>query len=210
MESIMADPKAIVARGYDLLAERYLERFGRSQVRNRWLQELIARVPIPARILDLGCGAGVPVALRLVQHGFDVLGVDASTRQIELARANVPAAEFIQADMTTLDFAPASFDAVAAFYSITHVPREEHAPLFNRIAAWLKPEGQFVASLGAGECAEWLGAWLGVEMFFSHYDVRAYEGLVREAGLEIERAEIVDQDDDDARFLWVIARRLAA
>ncbi|MBV9555844.1 MAG: class I SAM-dependent methyltransferase [Pseudolabrys sp.] len=197
-----------MARGYDLLADGYLVRFGRSQVRDRWLQELIARVPVPARILDLGCGAGVPVARRLVEHGFDVLGVDGSKRQIELARANVPAGEFIHADMTALEFAPASFDAVAAFYSITHVPREEHAPLFKRIAAWLRPGGQFLASLGAGECADWLGLWLGVEMFFSHYDARTYQRLIRAAGLEVQQADVVDQDNDDARFLWVVARKL--
>jgi hypothetical protein len=46
-------------------------------------------------------------------------------------------------------------------------------------------------------------------MFFSHYDANTCERLVREAGFDIERAEIVDQDDEDARFLWVIARRQA-
>jgi SAM-dependent methyltransferase len=111
----MDDPKAIVARGYDFVAETYLEQHGRSQVRDRWLDELIRRLPPRARVLDLGCGAGVPVALRLTERGFDVLGIDVSIRQIELARINVPAAEFLQADMTGVGFAPASFDAIAAF-----------------------------------------------------------------------------------------------
>jgi SAM-dependent methyltransferase len=202
----MADPKSIVSRGYDIVAESYLERFGRSQVRDRWMNELIARLPVHARVLDLGCGAGVPVALRLTEHGCDVLGVDVSIRQIGLARTNVPAAEFVQADMTTVEFAPASFDAVAAFYSITHVPRVEHAALLRRMTNWLKPGGLLVASLGSGDCADWRGGWLGVEMFFSHYDSSTNERLVCEAGLKIECAEVVNQDHDDARFLWVIAR----
>jgi cyclopropane fatty-acyl-phospholipid synthase-like methyltransferase len=121
----------------------------------------------------------------------------------------VPDAEFIHADMTAIDFSPRSFDAVAAFYSITHVPREEHASLFRRIADWLKPDGFLIASLGSAGCADWVGEWLGTEMFFSHYDANTCERLVREAGFDIERAEIVDQDDEDARFLWVIARRQA-
>ena len=44
-------------------------------------------------------------------------------------------------------------------------------------------------------------------MFFSHYDATTYQRLVCEAGLKIETAELVDQDHDDARFFWVIARR---
>jgi SAM-dependent methyltransferase len=145
----------------------------------------------------------------LVHRGHEVVGVDASARQIELARQNVPAAEFIHADMTSVDVAPASCDGVCAFYSITHVPRDEHAPLLRRIAGWLKPGGLFLASLGSGECADWRGEWLGTEMFFSHYDAATNERLVHDAGFAIEHAELVDQDDDAARFLWVIARRSA-
>jgi cyclopropane fatty-acyl-phospholipid synthase-like methyltransferase len=202
-------PKLMVAHGYDLIAKTYLECHGQSAVRDRWLRDMIARLPDAARVLDLGCGAGVPVAYRLAERGFDVVGVDGSVEQVKLARRNVPAAEFFHADMTTIAFLPRSLDAVAAFYSITHVPREEHATLFRRIADWLKPDGLFIASLGWDECADWVGEWLGTEMFFSHYDASTYEGLVREAGFNIELAEVVDQDNDDARFLWVIARRQA-
>jgi SAM-dependent methyltransferase len=202
-----ADAKSVVARGYDVAAANYLKRFGHSRVRDRWLHEFIAGLTKHARILDLGCGAGVPVARQLAERGFDVVGVDGSIRQIELARSNVTAAEFIHADMTNADFASSSFDGVAAFYSITHVPREEHGTLLLRIINWLKPGGPFVASLGSRESPGWMGEWLGVEMFFSHYDASANEQLVRDAGFNIEHLETVEQDNDDGRFLWVIARR---
>jgi 2-polyprenyl-3-methyl-5-hydroxy-6-metoxy-1,4-benzoquinol methylase len=199
--------KSIVAHGYDVVARTYLQRFGRSAVRQRMLDEMMARLPAAARVLDLGCGAGVPLSSALVEHGFSVVGIDGSVKQIEMARWNVPKAEFVHADMTAVTFPPHSFDAVAAFYSITHVPREDHATLFERIAVWLKPGGLFIASLGAADCPGWLGEWLGAEMFFSHYDAATNESLVREAGFTIEHAEIIDQDNEDARFLWVIARR---
>ena len=201
------DPKLVVAHGYDVVAGTYLARHGQSVVRDRWLREMIARLPDAARVLDLGCGAGVPVAHRLAGRGFDVVGVDGSVEQIKRAGQNVPDAEFVHGDMTAVSFLPRSFDGVAAFYSITHVPREEHAKLLRRIAHWLKPDGLFIASLGSGECANWVGEWLGTEMFFSHYDASTNERLVREAGFNIELAELVDQDNDDGRFLWVIARR---
>jgi 2-polyprenyl-3-methyl-5-hydroxy-6-metoxy-1,4-benzoquinol methylase len=196
-----------VAFGYDKIAETYLRRHGRSKVRDQWLGELFVLLPATARVLDLGCGAGIPVARKLAGRGFDVIGVDGSARQIELARGNVPEAEFVHADMTKIDFDRASFDAVIAFYSITHVPREEHGMLLRRIAGWLKSDGVLVASFGSRQCEEWSGEWLGAEMYFSHYDSDANKRLVCDVDLGIERAEVVNQDDEDAQFLWIIARR---
>ena len=204
---MVSSPKSVVALGYDAIAGSYLERFGRSRVRDYWLDELVRRLPKEASVLDLGCGAGVPVAHQLAQCGHHVIGIDASIRQVELARSNVPEAEFMHADMTSVGFGRAAFSAVTAFYSITHVPREEHAILLRRIAGWLKPNGVFLASFGSRQCADWRGQWLGTEMFFSHYDAETNEGLVRDAGLLVERADLVDQDNEDACFLWVIARR---
>jgi SAM-dependent methyltransferase len=203
------DPISLVARGYDLMAETYLARFERSEVRDSWLKQLIALAPERARALDLGCGAGLPAARELAARGFEVVGVDGSARQIALAARNVPQARFIRADMASVEFAPASFDAISAFYAITHIPRAAHAALLRRIAGWLKPGGVFVASLGAEDISDWRGEWLGAEMFFSHYDAETNERLVREAGFTLEKAEIVMQDNEDARFLWVIARRRA-
>jgi SAM-dependent methyltransferase len=203
------DPKSIVATGYDLIAEGYLERYGRSLVRDQWLGKLITLIPQKSRVLDLGCGSGVPVALGLARRGHEVVGIDGSARQLSLARLNVPKAHFIHADMTRVQVAPSSFDAVTAFYSITHVPRDEHAELLRRIASWLKPEGVFLASLGADQSADWRGSWLGVEMFFSHYGAEVNEQLVRQAGFNIVEATVVNQDNEDGRFLWVAARLAA-
>jgi len=201
------DPKALVAAGYDAIAENYLERYGRSKVRDYWLGELIARLPRHARVLDLGCGAGLPVARELAARGFAVVGADGSRRQIEMAQRNVAGAEFIQADITTAELSPAAFDAVAAFYSITHIPREEHPALLQSIADWLKPGGWFIASMGAEQLRDRCEEWLGVPMYFSHYAAEENAALVHAAGFTVERAEVVAQDNEDASFLWIIARR---
>lgn len=209
---MMSDPKCLVANGYDGITGSYLERFGVSTVRNHWLAELLIRLPAQggARVLDLGCGAGIPVARALAAAGHAVVGVDGSARQLALARSNVRAAEFIHAEMTAIDLPARSFDAVAAFYSITHVPRSEHDHLLRRIGEWLKPGGLLVASLGADALPDWSGEWLGTQMFFSHYDSETNLKLLRDADFEIERAQVMDQDHDNARFLWVAARTPAS
>jgi cyclopropane fatty-acyl-phospholipid synthase-like methyltransferase len=176
-------------------------------VRDAKLAGLLKELPAGATVLDLGCGAGEPVARELVSRGFRVTGLDASLAQIVRARRNVPEATFVHADMTSVPLPVRSFDAISAFYSITHVPRNEHEALIRRIAAWLRPNGLFVASFGSSE-GEWLGEWLGAPMFFSHLDPDETKRLVNDAGFRIEQAELLKQDNEDAAFLWIAARKL--
>src|SRR5919197_2519001 len=88
---------------------------------DRFLGELVTTLDRGARVLELGCGDG-RTSKRLARR-FDVLGVDLFIEQLRLARAAVPEAAFIHADLIELDFAEGAFDAVTAFYSFMHVPR---------------------------------------------------------------------------------------
>ncbi len=110
-----------------------------------------------------------------------MIGADISDAQIVLARRNVPAATFIIADLLDLDFPDAEFDGVTAFYSISHVPREEHLQLFRLIRRWLRPSGVFLASLGVGDLQDWTGEWLGVPMFFSSHSADGNLRLLADA-----------------------------
>jgi cyclopropane fatty-acyl-phospholipid synthase-like methyltransferase len=63
---IADDKKTLVARGYDEIADAYIDRFGKSSVRATKLAEVVAHLSAGASVLDLGCGAGVPVARDLI------------------------------------------------------------------------------------------------------------------------------------------------
>lgn len=204
------DPTRVVADGYDRIADRYLawSALRPSTARIRALELADQLIPAGADVLELGCGAGVPMTARLAA-GRTLTGIDISAEQIRRARRNVPNATFIQADLTSLERPPASLDAVVAFYSLTHVPRDEHAPLFVRIRHWLRPGGVFLASLGVEDDPGTIEAdWLGVDMYFSHFSARVNRRLLEAAGLEVEQAEVVTEPEDRhaARFLWVVAR----
>ena len=205
------DPRRIVAEGYDTIAERYFAWSDArpSATRRRWLARALELIPRGSYVLDLGCGAGVPMT-RALAAGRQVTGVDISARQVELARAAVPEATFIHADMSALDLAPASFDAVVAFYSLTHVPRADLPELLAAVRRWLRPGGILIASMGAQDAPDAVEAdWLGAPMFFSHHDAKKNRALVRRAGFELEEAVVEEEPEDlhAALFLWVVARR---
>ncbi len=114
--------------------------------------------------------------------------------------------------MTELEIEPASFDAVVAFFSIIHVPREEQPELLAQIARWLRPGGLFVATMGARATENgYEEDWLGAPMYWSHFDAATNRRLVEEAGLVIESAELETADEDGlpVAFLWVVARKFA-
>jgi cyclopropane fatty-acyl-phospholipid synthase-like methyltransferase len=203
----------IVEAGYDAMAERYAAWGARVQgdPRDRFLDLLMVRLPQGGRVLDLGCGAGLPSTLRLSER-FEVTGVDISAEQLRLARRNLPAAELVKADIAEVEFAPGSFDGVVSFYALGHLPREHLGPLFGRVRSWLRPNGAFLTSLGVGDEPDGRETWLGVPMFFSSHTPERNRRLLHEAGLRIELDELVtmQEPEQEVTFQWVIASPAAA
>jgi SAM-dependent methyltransferase len=103
-----------------------------------WLGRLPKRRPA-AHILDVCCGTGYLAGL-LTSEGYRVTGLDASPQMVELARRNVPAAEFHVGDAARCRL-PGPFDAaVSTFDSLNHIlAREDLEATFLHTAASLRP-----------------------------------------------------------------------
>jgi SAM-dependent methyltransferase len=208
--AVARNPKEIVARGYDAIALRYAEWAGQiDSPALEWLRDLDARLPDGADVLELGCGRGVPGTRELARR-HQVTGVDISAVQIELARHHVPEASFVHADALELEIAAGSLGAVVALSFFGHVPVDEQRELIGRIAHWLDDGGLLLANFGAGEPGEEVDDdWLGAPMFFASLGGESYPPLLREAGLEPLRDEVVVQREPghgDVAFRWVLAR----
>ena len=86
------------------------------------LESWIAELP-PARTLDVACGTGF-----MTRHlRGDVVGLDQSASMLDVARKQVPGAEFRQGDALDLPFDDGSFDRLFASYFYCHL--EEGARL---------------------------------------------------------------------------------
>ncbi len=191
----VADPKSIVRHGYDLVSHAYRADNAADGGYEEWLDLLERRVEPGSKILDLGCGCGVPVARRLATR-YAVTGVDISPVQIARARELVPAATFVCADMASLQLPDESFAAVACLYAIIHLPLEEQPVLLRSIWRWLRPGGIFLATVGhrawTGREKDWLGVD-GGDMWWSHADTDTYRHWVTEAGFTIEHETFVPE-----------------
>ena len=177
------DYKALVERGYDCCTASYDE--ARKEETVRALTMLMDRLDDGAVVLDVGCGAGVPV-VRELTHRFIVTGIDISGRMIDRARVNVPVGTFIHGDIMSVDFPRSNFDAVVAFYSVFHLPREEHEELFRRLHRWLKPGGHLMATVSVwNEPGYTEDDFLGVEMYWSNYSVEEYKDILDRLGFDL-------------------------
>ncbi len=195
-DDALRDYKRLVINGYDRCADAFNAE--RQAEAADALAPLMMRLPDGARVLDLGCGAGVPVASTLAVR-FDVVGVDISASQLSLARRQAPGVALLRGDMEHLHFAPSSFDAVVSFYAIFHMPREQQAGLFSRIIEWLRPGGYALISLGRTDEPAYTEDFFGVEMYWSHYGTAQYREMLLEAGFDLLEEQILDHGYRDDR-----------
>ena len=202
------DFKQTVKQGYNAIANRYLAQRTRDSEDVRLLDDLIERLPANAKVLDAGCGAGIPISQMLSEH-FDVTGVDFSEAQIELAKQHVPRANFICQDMTRLDFPENTFDGICSYYAIIHIPREEHQALLNNFHRMLKPEGFALLCLGAEHLIDEIDEnYLGTRMYWSHYDTETYLKMLMDCGLSIIWSkQIADESCEGNGHLFVLVQK---
>jgi len=198
----MTEKGKLVKRGYTKIAEEYqADRHAFDHVKE--LGEFASLLPKNAKVLDVGCGAGIPVAKFLVDSGFEVVGVDFSEKMLKLARKNMPQTTFIGKDMTKLGFVDNSFDGLAAFYSIIHVPREKHSRLFKSFNKILKPNGIMLACMGPDEW-EATDEYYGTKMFWSQYSPEKSLQFVKDAGFEVISDKILERGKE--KHYWILAR----
>ncbi|KAF4548961.1 Methyltransferase domain-containing protein 1 [Elsinoe fawcettii] len=209
------EAKQVVREGYNALSHTYHAFIkSRPSPKTTLISSLLTTLPPSAQVLELGCGTGVPATQTLSSH-LNVIGVDISPVQIELAKQHAPKATYMVGDMMELQFEDGRFDAVCAFYSVFHLPREEHGEMLRRVYRWLKPGGKLLVNLTNKADVGTVEEWLGSRMYQSGYGAEENEKLVRGAGFEIESAELLPEEGlrdltdptSALYFLWVVAKK---
>jgi len=111
--------------------------------------ELIEHLNVssPGKALDLGCGTGTN-AITMAQLGWDVVGIDISTRAIKAARRKAKSAGldivFVQGDVIKLNGIKGPFDLVldiGCFHILTYRSQKRYIANLQQI---LHPDGTFL------------------------------------------------------------------
>ncbi|ELY35872.1 class I SAM-dependent methyltransferase [Natronorubrum tibetense] len=179
-------------RAWDAVADDYARTRRADGEDAALIDELLETLPEAATVLDIGCGDGMRTLANLA--GVESIGVDLSSRQLELAAENVPEAHLLQGEMTRLPLAANSVDAITAYHAVFHVPRTEHPAVYDEFARVLRPGGRLLATVGSSPYEtiqhDWLGS--GQSMFFSTAGRRRTRSGLETAGFAIVWERVVD------------------
>jgi predicted TPR repeat methyltransferase len=185
----LRDERREQAEAFDAIGDRYDEAFPHKEGQLAAGEWLIRSLPSGSRVLDLGCGTGVPTARQLVDAGHEVVGVDLSSVMVDLARQKVPEATFHELDLADLQSGGpvdlGRFDAVAAFFSLLMLPRAEIPTALGTIHHVLEPGGLFALSMVEADVDDRPIPFLGNTIRVSGYLREELRKVIETAGFEI-------------------------
>lgn len=181
-----------VYRTYDKIARWFSENRGTALMEKNYLDGLTALLPARATVLDLGCGTGKPILGYLADKGLHVVGVDASSPMLDIAKENFPQAEFILRDMRLLDLGR-RFDAIIAWHSFFHLPAADQPGMFKIFGEHINPGGILLFTSGTERGEAW-GMNGGENLFHASLDTGEYESLLARHHFKVLRHVVKDPD----------------
>jgi SAM-dependent methyltransferase len=204
MSAAKPDPSGATRKVYEEEAERFDRERSRKLFEARWLARFSDALPRAGRVLDLGCGAGEPIASWLMGEGFRYTGVDYAEAMLAIARKRWPEGDWRQADMRTLDL-DETFDGIVAWNSFFHLTREEQRSCLPRLGRHLKPGGQMLITVGQGN-GEVKGYVGDKAVYHASLSPAEYASLLEANGMVL--TGFLAQDPDCEKHSVLLARRV--
>lgn len=172
------------SNGYEQVAETFMK------VRDSWIGPTTVRqwsrsLPRGCAVLDLGCGHGV-ISQVLMDEGFELYGVDASTRMIEAFRTRLPNAHAECSAVEDSEFFGRTFDGVFAWGLMFLLSPDVQVALIPRMARALNSGGKLLFTAPTQVCA-WQDALTGRESV--SLGGERYRQLLQNAGLVLDGEE---------------------
>jgi len=197
----LPDPEALQAV-YDRAAAGYDARRFKGLFEEGWLKRFAAALPSGGRVLDLGCGAGEPIAAWLIGQGFAVTGVDFAPGMLAIARQRWPEGDWREADMRTLDL-PDRFDGIVSWDAFFHLTPDAQRGVIPRLARHLLPGGALMLTVGprAGEAT---GTVEGAPVYHASLAPAEYATRLEVAGLRLTGFLAEDPDCDRHTVLMAV------
>ncbi|WP_306358307.1 MULTISPECIES: bifunctional 2-polyprenyl-6-hydroxyphenol methylase/3-demethylubiquinol 3-O-methyltransferase UbiG [unclassified Nocardia] len=198
------------ALAFDRLVEDYELAYSDRPEQVRAVAWLSERLGVGARVLDVGCGSGVPTARQLVDAGIQVVGIDNSPAMISAAAAAVPEATFHTCDV--LEFTEVGFDGAVAFFSLLMLPRSDIRLALSGLHDAVKPGGYLLVSMVEADLDDEAVTFLDTDVRVSGYLRGDLHTVVEQAGFICLDMRVVSytpalDEADPETHLYVYAQR---
>ena len=179
----MKDPADRIIDLYNSHALNWDTSRGKSLFERSWLDRFTAGLARGAKILDIGCGSGEPIAANFIGSGFRVTGLDSSAPLIDLCRRRFPQHRWLVGDMRQLSIGE-KFDALSAWDSFFHLAYEAQRLMFPIFRAHAAPGARLMFTSGPAH-GEAIGIFEGEELFHASLAPEEYRGLLGTSGFDV-------------------------
>lgn len=178
----MAD-KNNVYKDYEKIADWFDKHRSRNFFEKPYLDKVISYFKPHAKILDLGCGMGEPIAQYFIEQGFDLIGIDGSSKLIALAQKRFSKATWIVEDIRDVVLSK-KFDCVVVWHSLFHLSAEDQRKMFQVFTNHLNQHGMLLFTSGheAGEVWSDNG---GENLYHASLSADEYKTLLQQYGFEL-------------------------
>ena len=176
---------------YERNAEAWDEHRTRIFFEQNWLDKFIELLPAEGQVLDVGCGAGEPIAQYFLKRGLKLTGLDAAPKMLEISKSRFPTATWIEMDMREMKL-DTRFDGIASWNGFFHLNQEEQRQTLLLFADHLKSNGSLLLSIGH-ESGEVTGTVEGEEVYHSSLASDEYKAILNTIGFESVEIELQDE-----------------
>lgn len=152
-----------------------------------WLDRFLSVLSPCGRLLNLGCGSGIPVAGYCLGKGYALVGVDYSKTMIELARKHYPDTDWPDADWRVQDITQLSltgkFDGIYSWDGFFHLSIDQQRAVLPKLSNLVKPQRAIMLTVGTGE-GEVTGMVGGETVYHASLAPDEYKELLSQGGFE--------------------------
>jgi SAM-dependent methyltransferase len=169
-----------------------------------WLDKFCGLFGAKGSVLDMGCGAGEPIATYLVKQGYSVTGVDASKAMIALFQQRLPDQDALVADMRMLSLKRV-FSGILAWDSFFHLNHDDQRRMFPIFRSHAAPRAALMFTTGSVH-GEAIGQLEGEPLYHASLDATEYRQLLDSHGFDVV-ANVPEDQSCGGRTVWLAQRR---
>ncbi|MFT3728242.1 MAG: class I SAM-dependent methyltransferase [Terricaulis sp.] len=196
-----ASPATDIVELYQRHADAWAKARGPGVLFERpWLDRFCALIPAGGSILDIGCGAGQPIADFLIAQAYVLTGVDSSAPLLAFAHKRHPQREWIEADMRTLALGR-RFDGLLLWDSFFHLTPGDQTAMFPVLRAHAAPGAALMFTSGP-EHGVTMSEFQGDPLYHGSLAPEEYRALFEQNGIE-EVAHVANDPTCGHHTIWL-------
>jgi trans-aconitate methyltransferase len=177
----------------------------RNLIERRWLDLFLNEVGWGASVVDIGCGAGEPVADYLIMNGCRLTGVDSAPTMLAICRSRFPAHQWVETDMRDMNLGR-TFEGLVVWHSFFHLVPEEQRHMFDVFALHAAPRATLLFTTGPAH-GEHVTDWQGEPLYHASLSTDEYRELLFERGFEV-LAHMIEDPGCGGATVWLARKQI--